>query len=285
MSVSLASALDRLTRESPFQPVGDAGGGIRVAGRGSHAVVVLPGLVGPADALAALADPLEGHQRVVLVTYPRVDGLAALLAWLDAVRRRVAGEAAVAVYGGSFGGLVAQAWLRHAPEALADIVISGTGPPDARRAMKNARALPWMRRLPDPAWRTLLRLAVRLSTARAPEREVWRAFYGAAIAPLVWADLESRYRVSLDIDRGGPPGPGALARWRGRLLVLEGSRDRVARGAARVALRATYPQADFQVFEGAGHGLALEQPDAWLQVVGAFLRGPVPGSPRDAGSA
>ena len=88
----------------------------------------------------------------------------------------------MSVCGGSFGALVAQAWLSRRPDAFTALVLSGAGPPDAARAAKNARLLPWMARLPMPAWRGLLRLAVRLSTAKAPERDGWRRFYGAAIA-------------------------------------------------------------------------------------------------------
>jgi pimeloyl-ACP methyl ester carboxylesterase len=56
------------------------------------------------------------------------------------------------------------------------------------------------------------------------------------------------------------------------MLVIEGSRDRVARSSVREALRSTYPRARFHTFDGAGHAPALEQPDAWLGVVSSFLR-------------
>lgn len=271
MAGPLVPAFTRLVRDVPFEPMG-TGGGIRVAGRGPRALILLPGIVGAADALAALADALDGHTRVAFVAYPRVASLADLVQWLEAVRARVAGQARVAVYGGSFGGLVAQAWLRQAPASLGDLVISGTGPPEPARADKNARALHLMRRVPMPAWRVLLRTAVRLTTRRAPDREVWRRFYGRAIGDLAWADLESRYRVAIDLDRGGPASFGDLAPWRGRLLVLEGARDGVARERARTALRAAYPQATFHVFDDVGHGMALDRPDEWLRVVSGFLR-------------
>lgn len=72
-----------------------------------------------------------------------------------------------------------------------------------------------MARPPMPVWRSLLRLAVRLSIAKTPERD----------------------------------------------------RD-------RAALRAVFPAARFHAFADAGHGLALEQPEAWLRVVADFLREP-----------
>lgn len=271
MPVALADACARLVGRAPFLALGDTGGGYRLAGRGPRLVVVLPGILGPADALAALAEALDGEARTAFVTWPRAASWPDLHAWLRALAEREGGGLPVSVYGGSFGGLVAQAWLREQPAAIGDMVISGTGPAEPARAERNRRALRWMRRVPIPVWRLLLRVAVRQSTSRTPDAAAWRAFYRPAVDRLTWTDLDSRYRIAIDIDRLGPPSPADLARWRGRLLVLEGGRDRVARGPARTALRAVYAEAAFQVFETAGHGLALEEPEAWLAAVSGFL--------------
>jgi pimeloyl-ACP methyl ester carboxylesterase len=272
--MTLGAACARVARESPLVPFdGKGGGGYRVVGEGASVLVVLPGIVGSADALAGLGYDLASTHRTCLVHYPTVPSLDALLASLDAMRTREGGGA-VSVCGGSFGALVAQAWLSRRPEAFSALVLSGAGPPDAARAVKNARLLPWMARLPMPAWRALLRLAVRLSIAKAPERDVWRSFYGAAIAALRWPDLESRYRVSIGVDQSGPALDAAVTGWPGRVLVLEGVRDAVASARHRAALRAVFPAARFHVFADAGHGLALEQPEAWLRVVTDFLREP-----------
>ncbi|MBL8137867.1 MAG: alpha/beta hydrolase [Acidobacteria bacterium] len=272
MPSPLAGAYSRLREQAPFVPLGNEGGGIRRVGRGRARLVVLPGLIGPADPLAALGEALADSHETAFVTYPRAANLAALIDWLEALRRELGG-ASVAVYGGSFGGLVAQAWLRTFPASMTDLIVSGVGPPDPARAAKNARLLPWFGRLPMSAWRRLLGLAVRLSTAGTPDRNLWRAAYGADIDTLAWPDLAARYRVSINVDRAGPPAAEALAAWPGRMLVLEGAKDRVARGPQRAALRAVYPRASFHVFDGAGHGLALAQPDAWLRVVTTFLNG------------
>jgi pimeloyl-ACP methyl ester carboxylesterase len=272
MAGRLVRDAQQFAASAPFHVLdGEPTGGYRAVGGDGPLLVVLPGLVGPADAVASLAAEMGASWRVCAVTYPRVAGVDALVGWLERLRRRE-GDRPASVCGGSFGGLVAQAWLRTHPDRLADLVLSGTGPPDAARARRNARAIRWMRRAPMPIWRAVLRLAVRLSTTRVPDRDHWRRFYGAAIGELVWPDLESRYRIAIGVDDGGVPGPDVLARWRGRMLVLEGSRDRVARSSMREALRLAYPQAQFHSFAGAGHAPALEQPDAWLSVVSAFLR-------------
>ncbi|MGE0361531.1 MAG: alpha/beta fold hydrolase [Vicinamibacterales bacterium] len=273
-TVSLATACARVTREVPLQPwPGGHDGGYRLVGHGPRLLLVLPGLVGPADALAAIGDTLADEYRSVFVHYPTVPSLDPLLAGLDAVRRQQ-GAATVAICGGSFGALVAQAWLARDPAVIDRLVLSGAGPAEPGRAVSNARRLPWMARMPMAVWRTLLRLAVRLSTARSADRAYWRACYGEAIAALDWPHLESRYRIAIDVDRGGPPSPATLAGWAGEVLVIEGGRDAVASERARAALRAVFPRARFHRIADAGHGLALEQPDEWLRVTSAFLREP-----------
>ena len=160
-----------------------------------------------------------------------------------------------------FGGLVAQAWLRERPEVIGDIVLSGTGVPDPARADKNARLMPWMQRVPMAVWRGVLRLAVHLSTNTRDR--TWRVagdYTGAAVGAMHWANLESRYRIAIDVDAGGPPTLAALPQWRGRLLVLAGSKDPMARPAVREAMSAAYPGATFRMFSAAGHAPTLDDP-------------------------
>lgn len=270
--MSLAAACARVTREVPVQPLpGGHDGGYRLVGHGPRVLMVLPGLVGPADALAAIGDALADEYRTVLVHYPSVASLDALLAGLDAVRRHL-GAATVAICGGSFGALVAQAWLARDPGVIDRLVLSGAGPAEPARAVTNARRLPWMARVPMPVWRALLGFAVRMSTSRSAERGYWRAYYADAIAALTWPDLASRYRIAIDVDRAGPPSPATLAAWAGAVLVIEGGRDAVASERARAALRPVFPRARFHRIADAGHGLALEQPEEWLRITSAFLR-------------
>ena len=269
---TLVQALDRLLRESPpIDPGGGTGGVYRAVGGGERRLILLRGVVGAADAHAALGYALEADVRTCFVTYPSSGGLDDLIAWLEAVRSREGGGP-VSLYGGSFGGLVAQAWLARTPKAIADVVLAGTGPPDPVRSAKNARVVPRLARLPMPVWRMLLRLIVRGATSRAQDRRRWRAYYAAAIGQLTWPEIASRYRISIELDAAGPPDEAARACWRGRMLLLAGERDRIARGEVREQLRRTYPDARFHAVSGAGHGLSLEQPDEWLRVVSEFFR-------------
>jgi pimeloyl-ACP methyl ester carboxylesterase len=138
MPSALAAALPRLLAQAPFVPLGTSGGGVRCVGRGPARLVVLPGLVGTADALAGLGEALADTHHTALVTWPRVDGLDALLAWLETVRGHLGGGP-LAVYGGSFGGLVAQDGCDTRRRSSMNSW-SQAGPPTPR-ATKNQRLL------------------------------------------------------------------------------------------------------------------------------------------------
>jgi pimeloyl-ACP methyl ester carboxylesterase len=240
-------------------------------GAGRQGLLLLPGAAGGGEAYLRLVPELQDRHRLLMIRYPAVDGLDAMLAGLEAIVAAEGVRTADAI-GGSFGGLVAQAFLRRFPARTGRVVLSGTGPAEPRRAASNERWLPVARAVPMG----LVHLALRLAVSRVlrnvqEEPEFWRGFYRRAIDAMTREDLLSRYRVSMDFDRAGPPTPGELAGWPGELLVLHGGRDSVAAGAGGDALAAAYPRATLHTFPDAGHGLLLERPRAWVEAVKGFL--------------
>ena len=267
-----SDACARVVRDAPLLPfVGPDGGGYRAIGHGSRLLVMLPGIVGPADALAGLGEVLAADYRTCLVHYPAAPSLDALIAALEAMRARE-GRGPTAVCGGSFGALVAQAWLARAPGSFGPLVLSGAGPavPRARRRTP-ARCRGWRGCRCRPGGRCYgrrcgCRPVVRRSAPTGESSTDRRSRRSAG------PSSESRYRIAIDVDRAGPPSPAVVAAWGGRMLVVEGGRDTVANAKARAALRAVFPGAQFHAFPEAGHGLALDQPDEWLRIVAGFLR-------------
>ncbi|MFN8058008.1 MAG: alpha/beta hydrolase [Vicinamibacterales bacterium] len=266
-----AALLADLERTSPLETVVHDGTTweVRWLGTGRRGLLVCPGAVGTGDALVGLVPALASSYRIGLLAYPRVSSLDRLI---DGLCHLVAaaGLDTVSVYGGSFGGLVAQAFAARNPARVPAIVLSGAGVPDPSRAARNERLLPWIRRCPFAATRGLLRLVVWLTTRHAVEKAAWRRFYGRALDAFTVDDLESRYRLSIDFDRRAIV-ETLRESWHGRMLVLEGAEDSVAHGSVRAALRQAYPTATFVTFEGAGHGLALDRPRDWAKTVAEFL--------------
>jgi pimeloyl-ACP methyl ester carboxylesterase len=104
------------------------------------------------------------------------------------------------------------------------------------------------------------------------DRAFWREFYFGAIALLSREELVTRYRLSADVDRHGPPSPAGLQEWSGLMLILEGDADQIAHSAARDNLKSLYPAARVQTFPGAGHAISAERRGEWAAAIADFLR-------------
>jgi pimeloyl-ACP methyl ester carboxylesterase len=182
------------------------------------------------------------------------------------------GLASTDAVGGSFGGLVAQAFLSRFPQRTRRVVLSATGAARIARAGSNQRASRIVGRLPIGLTRALLRTIVRLALKKVTsDRRFWRRFYFRAIAAAARRDLVARYALSADIDRHGPPSSAVLNGWPGQMLIIEGDADRIARGVARDSLKALYPGARVQTFGGAGHAVSAERRQEWAAAIDDFL--------------
>ena len=227
----------------------------RAAGDGTQGLLLLPGAVGDGDAYFTLLPLLSSTHRLLAIAYPPVDSLTALLDGLRYILDRERIDS-TDIVGGSFGGLIAQAFLRRFPQRTRRIVLSATGPAKPERAASNEKWARVMGRLPLGVTRALLRAIVRASLRPVTEdRAFWREFYFRAIALLSRDELVTRYRLSADVDRHGPPSPAGLQEWTGLMLILEGDADRIAHSAARDNLKSLYPAARVQTFPGAGHAI------------------------------
>jgi pimeloyl-ACP methyl ester carboxylesterase len=177
------------------------------------------------------------------------------------------------VLGGSYGGMVAQRFVRRYPRRVARLVLSHTGGPKAERAAKNRTFISLLRLLPMGLLRAMLRAATRKSLQDAPEHiPFWVAYSNEMIARLTKADLISRYQVAIDFDATSTFTPGDLQDWPGRILILEGDNDPIAEAPAREALKALHPQARVHTFHGSGHVASIAKLDEYVAVVKSFLR-------------
>jgi pimeloyl-ACP methyl ester carboxylesterase len=268
-----AAALDAFHAAAPVRRLQYAGveWQYRAAGTSPHGLLLLPGAVGDADAYFTLEPLLRATHKLIAVAYPPVDTLSALLDGLLYILDRE-GIDSTDVVGGSFGGMVAQAFLRRFPQRTRRIVLSATGPAKPARAVSNQKFARILGRLPMGVTRALLRAIVRVSLKPVSgDRRFWRGFYFGAIARLSREELVARYALSADIDRHGPPSPAGLQEWVGALLILEGDDDRIAHGAARDSLKSLYPRARIHTFPGAGHAISAERRHEWAAEIATFL--------------
>jgi esterase len=184
------------------------------------------------DSLAALGVP-----SAALVGHSMGGKVAMRAALLrpDRVSRLLVADIAPVRYDPAFRGIAdAMLALPLAPgltRAAADAALAPAVPDPAVRGF----LLQNLRLGPSPAWR----IGLREIAAALPAIEGWDA----------------------------PPG----AQYDGPVLMLHGERSDYVRPEHRPAVRALFPTAQFMTLKGAGHWLHADAPDAFVEIVQAFL--------------
>lgn len=239
-------------------------------GRGDQALLLLPGGMSTGESLFRHILELEDAFRVIAPSYACVgtmrelaDGLAAIL---DAE-----GIPAAHVAGGSYGGLVAQAFVHDHPQRARSLVLSHTGAPDAKRGSVLAFVLKVLPVFPSSWLRTAFRAKIR-KLLRHPqldpgERQFLEAYLQDSLARFSHEMLLMAYRRAADFFLHYPQHPAA---WKGPTLILESDDDPAVPPEDRVQLKASYPRAQVHTFHGTGHLAAVLRLREYIDVQREF---------------
>lgn len=232
------------------------------------AVLWLTGALGVGEFAFLHALEIGINFRVLIPDYPAVSGLTGmadgLAAVLDAERL-----GAVHVIGGSFGGMVAQHFVRRFPERVRSLVLSHTtGPnPSYFRAglMRTVSLL-----VPERPYRALFRRRLRGSFLGADP--FWVGYFDSTLERLTKRDLASRVSIASEFLQSHL-GPGDLEGWPGRVLIMSGEDDPLMPQASHAALKRLYPTASTHTFSGMGHSAAILEPEEYIDVIRQYLAG------------
>jgi pimeloyl-ACP methyl ester carboxylesterase len=242
----------------------------RCVGVGGEPVLWLTGALGRAEFAFAHILALGDGFRVVAPDYPPVDTLNELVEGLVAILdAEEVGRAHLV--SGSFGGMVAQHFVRRYPERVCSLVLSHTAAPEQSRSrVVFVRALVGTLGL-WPEWLVRALVRRRLRGAFAVADPFWLRYFDSTVADLSKADMVSRVRLAAEF--AGQTGYEShdLDGWRGKVFILDASDDPLMPAHARAALRSLYPQADFHTFSGTGHSAAIMQVREYAQVIRSFL--------------
>ena len=248
------------------------------AGRGRETLLLLHGAVGGAETMRSLAEAFADELRIIAPTVADVFTLDEVCDALSAILDREH-VARAHVFGGSFGGLIAQAFLKRRPAQVATLTLLSTGAPDRKTGARTARMTKVVRFLPFPLTRALLKLEMsrHLSTPAPPEAaervaESKRRLEEHFDRKLTKRTLLSRVALGVDFNLKESYAPDDNAGWSGRVLIVESDNDPMIPAAERRRLRDTYPRAFVCAFPNAGHMITLLQPEALTEVVKAFIK-------------
>lgn len=247
-------------------------------GRGEQTVLLFHGAVGGAETMRWLADAFEDEYRTITPTIADVSTLEEVCDAASAILDREHVGRAV-VFGGSFGGLVAQAFFHRRRAQVHDLVLLSTGVPSPKVGTRTRRMSVLTRLLPFPVMRGLMRLEIsRHLDAPIP------AEHAARIAEfrqrldhyfehtLTKQTLLSRVALSVDFNRNERYAPGDSEGWPGRTLIIESDDDPMIPPEERRRMREAYPRALVCTFPGAGHMIPLLRLEELVGVVKAFLK-------------
>jgi pimeloyl-ACP methyl ester carboxylesterase len=248
--------------------------------RGRTPVLMFHGAVGGAEGLRWLADALGDEYYTVAPTVAPVHTLGEVCDAASAILDREHVGRAV-VFGGSFGGMVAQAFLKRHRRQVEHLILLSTGAPDPALAARNEFALKLARWLPFRLTRALMKAELSRNLRLPPGADAGTVERFDALGSrlddyfergLTKEVFRSRMLLSIDFGKHESYAPEDYEDWPGRVLLVESDNDPMIDEAARRRLRALYPRALVCAFEGAGHLIPLLRAEELVGVVKAFIR-------------
>ncbi|MDT5159129.1 MAG: maspardin [Acidobacteriota bacterium] len=248
-------------------------------GRGTQTLLLFHGAVGGAETMQWLASAFADEYRTITPTVAEVGTLEEVCDAVSAILdREHVGRAAV--FGGSFGGLVAQAFFHRRRAQVEDLILLSTGVPNKKIGARTAWMTRVLRLLPFSLTRGLLKLEIskHLNTPVPPEHAARIHEFRQRLDEyfdhkLTKQTLLSRVALGVDFNRNESYAPAAdHTDWPGRVLIVESNDDPMIPPEERRRLREAYPRALVCTFAGAGHMIPLLRLEELVSVVKAFLK-------------
>lgn len=238
-------------------------------GKGDEVVLLLVGGLRVADAGFRAMLELERDFCVITPTYARAetmaelcDGLAGILAY--------EGVPQAHVLAGSFGGMVAQAFVRQCPDCVKSLILSNTAVLDDAAAARYKTELQMISPVPAELVREGAKMRFYEMVA-PPENEsmFWKAYIEELFNErLGKEDLLSTYHCLLDFAEHYILSPIEQP----KVLIIESEDDATFGKSQRDAVKAFYPHAQIHTFHSAGHSAATTQRETYFQVVRDFVK-------------
>jgi pimeloyl-ACP methyl ester carboxylesterase len=243
-------------------------------GEGDQVLLILAGGTTVAEISFNTLEHLMQKYRVIAPDYPPVDTLKELFAgYIEMLDRLGIGQ--FVLMGGSYGGWLAQSFVRLYPDRVQKMVLAAIGPPNPENSRQLARLMGLFRLMPAFLLRALMNRSLarlvkegsdgpQLLLMQAQLREIMLFQVGRA-------DILAALRRLIDQTTNYTFSPDDLKDWPGRILALMGSEDPATPPDKQEAMRQLYPQADIRVFEGADHTVSVSHQHEYYGAIDAFL--------------
>jgi pimeloyl-ACP methyl ester carboxylesterase len=267
----------RLTHPYKHLTVGDTQWQYISCGQGERALLLLPGALSVGESTFPLITAFENEYRIIAPSYTLSLTMAGLCEGIVRILEAEAVDEAY-IYGGSYGGLVAQYFVRQYPAKVRSLILSHTFVLTQKYTKPLWIAGKVFPAFPQSLFVPLLKLRLDkmlLSTLRAashPEAEFWRAYLNEAIASdLLKEVFVHQNKCLLDLARQPQFTHDDLKEWNGKILIIESDDDPAIPARDRSLLRSTYPQAQVHTFRDAGHASSILRREEVVSIIRSFL--------------
>lgn len=227
-------------------------------------ILWLSGVLGVGELVFPQAVYLAPRFEILLPDYPPLKRLGAIV---EGLRSLLDSEQIDAVHlvGGSFGGMIAQHFVRAHPKRVRSLVLSHTTAPHPSRTRAAVMHIVSVLS-PERLFRTLVKR--RLKSAFEVAGPFWSGYFDAVVGRLGKAALRGRVALTSEFLQT-PLSPSCG----GRVLIAHSDGDRLMLASRVEALCRLYPGAERHEFVGTGHSAALLRPYEYARIIESFLLG------------
>jgi pimeloyl-ACP methyl ester carboxylesterase len=246
-------------------------------GRGEQTLLLLPGALSVGESTFPIITAFENEYWIIAPSYALSSTMTGLCEGITCILE-AEGVNQAHVLGGSYGGLVAQYFVRKFPDKVCSLVLSHTFLMNLKLAKPLKIASKLFPMLPQSLFVSLLRLRLNkmlLSTLRRlkhTEYEFWKAYLNEAIASDRFREVAiHQNKCLLELAREPQFTADDLNKWRGKILIIDSEDDPAIPAKDRDLLKKTYPQAQVHTFLDAGHASSILKPEEVFSVIKNFL--------------
>lgn len=243
------------------------------SGSGEKTILWLVGGLKKADAAYKSISLMQNEFRIIAPDYPALSTMRDLADGLTAILE-AENVAKVLVLAGSFGGMLAQVFLRTYPGKVAKIVLSTTTAPDKSQVERYSQLLEMAKLAPDNLLKETAQSQM-FGTIAPPDSE--SDFYRAYLKELYEqrlskADIVSIYEALIDFMAQDFIADD-LSTWAGEMLIINSDNDATFGKTVQDSLVGHYPDARVHTFEGAGHSPGSTHRNAFFSLIRDFFEG------------
>jgi len=241
-------------------------------GEGKRTLVSLPGSWHVADIWFPNIIEFEHEYRIISPTYPGVTTMARMVEGIGTILESEKIQNPD-ILGHSFGGMIAQCFVRKYPTKVNNLILSNTDFPHVPKKRKRKIRMSYL--LPQRLFLTTLkRTYFKLVEPMPPEeREFWKAYFDELYSlHITKEEFMGFLKCAFDYHKNYSFAPDDLKDWPGSILLLESDNDQYFPEFQRETLKALYPQAQVHTFHNGGHTPSITKREEYNSIVRIFLK-------------